>query len=69
MAEADSSQHDNSDKEELEKNVTASPSLPVLKYLLRVCIQNACPTQLRLHHLLFRWLLSLSYKISNAIPW
>ena len=30
MAEADSSQHDNSDKEELEKNVTASPSLPVL---------------------------------------
>ena len=41
---------------------------PVLKHLLRVCIQDACPTQLRLHRLVLRWLLSLSYKISSTIP-
>ena len=27
---------------------------PVLKHLLRVCIQDACPTQLRLHRLVLR---------------
>ena len=37
--------------------------------MLRVSIQDACPTQLCLHRLRLHCLLSLPFKISNAIPW
>ena len=36
---------------------------------LEICIQDACPTQLCLHHLRLCCLFFLSYKISIAISW
>ena len=36
---------------------------------LRIGIEDACPTQLRVHHLRLCFLLSVSYKIPGAIMW